>query len=207
MQSPIASPIKQHVKQNLVDSVLSDVIVNVNKTSVHETTVVTNLIEYLKDLNKNRQYPLMHETMNKIFKDKMTDPSFLSWLASKLNIRTSRFFIYVANWRDRNFKETRGTVNSINDELKQEIFDTWVGNSINSTDEHNGRNLVSISKSKYNDLFHNIENKTVSVNVAVNKRGRTLYQANKMVLTCTVRDIEKNCLIRDIQFLLVKLLA
>ena len=76
----------------------------------------------------------MHETMNKIFKDKMNDPSFLSWLASKLNIRTSRFFIYVANWRDRNFKETRGTVNSINDELKQETFDTWVENSINSTD-------------------------------------------------------------------------
>ena len=89
---------------------------NVNTTSVHETTVVTNLIEYLKDLNKSRQYPLMHETMNKIFKDKMTDPSFLSWLASKLNIRTSRFLIYVANWRDRNFKETRGTANSIDDE-------------------------------------------------------------------------------------------
>ena len=62
----------------------------------------------------------MHETMNKIFKDKMT------WLALKLNIRTSRYFIYVANWKDRNFKETRGTANSIDDELKQEIFDTWV---------------------------------------------------------------------------------
>ena len=41
----LASLIKQRVKQNLVDSVLSDVIVNVNRTSVHETTVVTNLIE------------------------------------------------------------------------------------------------------------------------------------------------------------------
>ena len=122
-----------------------------------------------------------------IFKDKLTDPSFLSWLASKLNIRTSRFFIYVANWRDRNFKETGGTANSIDDELKQEIFE----NSINSTDRCNGRNLISISKSKYNELFHNIENKTVSVDVVVNKRGRTLYQANRMVLTCTVRDIQK----------------
>ena len=84
MQS-LVSPIK-HVKQNLLDSALSGVIVNVNKTSVHETTVVTKLIEYLKDLNKNRQYPLMHHSMNKIFNDKMTDPSFLSWLASKLNI-------------------------------------------------------------------------------------------------------------------------
>ena len=163
---------------------------NVNTTSVHETTVVTNLIEYLKDLSKNRQYPLMHETMNKIFKDKMTDPSFLSWLASKLNIRTSRFLIYVANWRDRNFKETRGTANSIDDELKQEIFDTWVENSINSTDGRNGRNLVSISKSKYNELFNNIENKTVSVNVVMKRRERALYQANRMVLTCTVRDIQ-----------------
>ena len=163
---------------------------NVNTTSVHETTVVTNLIEYLKDLNKNRQYPLMHETMNKIFKDKMTDPSFLSWLASKLNIRTSRFLIYVANWRDRNFKETRGTANSIDDELKQEIFDTWVENSINSTNGRNGRNLVSISKSKYNELFNNIENKTVSVNVVMKRRERALYQANRMVLTCTVRDIQ-----------------
>ena len=152
----------------------SDVIVNVNTASVHETTVVTNLIEYLKDLNKKQQYPLMHEIMNKIFKDKMSDPSFLSWLASKLNIWTSRFFIYVANWGDHSFKETRGTANSIDDELKQEIFDTWVENSINSTDGRNGRNLVSISKSKYNELFHNIENKTISVNVVVNKRGRTL---------------------------------
>ena len=163
---------------------------NVNTTSVHETTVVTNLIEYLKDLNKNRQYPLMHETMNKIFKDKMTDPSFLTWLASKLNIQPSRFLIYVANWRDRNFKETRGTANSIDDELKQEIFDTWVENSINSTDGRNGRNLVSISKSKYNELFNNIENKTVSVNVVMKIRERALYQANRMVLTCTVRDIQ-----------------
>ena len=148
---------------------------NVNTTSVQETTVVTNLIENLKDLNKNQQYLLMHETMNKIFMVKMTDPRFLSWLASKLNIRTSKFLIYVANWRDHNFKETRGTGNSIDDELKQEIFDTWVENSINSTDGRNGRNLVSISKSKYDELFHNTENKTVSVNVVVNKRGRTLY--------------------------------
>ena len=139
----------------------------------------------------------MHETMNKIFKDKMTDPSFLSWLGSKLNIRTSIFLIYVANWRDRNFKETRGTANSTDDKLKREIFDTWIENSINSTDGHNGRNLISISKSKYNELFHNIENKTVSFNVVVNKRGRTLYQANRMVLTMFV-IFKKSCLIRDI---------
>ena len=173
----------------------SDVIVNVNTASVHETTVVTNLIEYLKDLNKKQQYPLMHEIMNKIFKDKMSDPSFLSWLASKLNIRTSRFFIYVANWRDHSFKETRGTANSIDDELKQEIFDTLVENSINSTDGCNGRNLVSISKSKYNELFDNIENKMVCTKLI------------EWFLHALFVIFKKSCLIRDIQFLLVKLLA
>ena len=82
----LASPIKQRVKQNLVDSVLSDVIVNVNIKSVHETTVVANLIEYLKDLIKTRENPVIHETTNKTFEDEMTEPRFLSWLGSKLNI-------------------------------------------------------------------------------------------------------------------------
>ena len=82
----LASPIKQRVKQNLVDSVLSDVIVNFNIKSVHETTVVANLIEYLKDLIKTRENPVIHETTNKTFEDEMTEPRFLSWLGSKLNI-------------------------------------------------------------------------------------------------------------------------
>ena len=81
---------------------------NIHSASIHEATVVSSVIDYLKELNKKSQYPLMHQTMHNVFKDKMNDTNFLQWLASKLNIRPCRLFNYVANWKDRNFTETRG---------------------------------------------------------------------------------------------------
>ena len=65
------------------------------------------IITYLKELNKKGQYPTMHQAMPNVFKDKMNDTDVSEWLASKLNIRLSRFFINVANWKNRNFVETR----------------------------------------------------------------------------------------------------
>ena len=50
----------------------------------------------------------MHRTIHNVFKDKTNDTEFLKWLASKLNIRSSRFLIFVANGKDMNFVETRG---------------------------------------------------------------------------------------------------
>ena len=91
----LSSPIKHTVKRNLASSVLMDVIINTDSESIHETTIVTSLIDYLKELNKQGQYPAMHKTMHSVFKNKMNDTDFLKWLASKLNIRTSRFLTYM----------------------------------------------------------------------------------------------------------------
>ena len=55
------------------DTMLPDVALNTDVDSIHEATVISNLIDYLSDLKQKHQYPT-HETMNKIFKDKMTDP-------------------------------------------------------------------------------------------------------------------------------------
>ena len=104
----------------------------------------------------------MHQTMHNVFKDKMNDTNFLKWLASKLNIRPCRFFNYVANWKDRNFTETRGK-NELPLEVRQAIYDTWVENSISSTDWCNGRNVINISRHKYFSLYHDIENKKIVV--------------------------------------------
>ena len=116
---------------------MAEVVVNADSASIHEATVVSSVIDYLKELNKKSQYPLMHQTMHNVFKDKMNDTNFLKWLASKLNIRPCRFFNYVANWKDRNFTETRGK-NELPLEVRQAIYDTWVENSISSTDCRNG---------------------------------------------------------------------
>ena len=57
--------------------------------------------------------------MNKIFKDKMTDPKFLKRLSGKLEICFSRFKTYISTWRKQKFKETRGTSNVMLLESKQ----------------------------------------------------------------------------------------
>ena len=155
----LSSPIKSTVTRNLTDSVLSDVIVNADSNSVHEAIAVSNLTDHLRDLNQKRLFSKLHETMNSIFKGKMTDENFLKWLAVKLEVRPSRFCIQLANWRERNFREARGS-KSMPVESKQKIY-MWVENSISSNDARNGRNLINISKNKYNTMYRNIENKSV----------------------------------------------
>ena len=54
------SPGKSTVKKKLANSVLAKVVVNADSASIHEATVVSSVIYYLKELNKKSQYPIMH---------------------------------------------------------------------------------------------------------------------------------------------------
>ena len=129
--------------------------------------------------------------LNKIFKDQLENINFVRWLGNRLGIQPSKFETYVKNWRSRNFSETRGRL-GLSVETKQKIYDTWIAaNSINSTDARNGRNVISISKQNYITKFGDLENKEILVEEKKNKRGRSLYYANKMIITCTVRDVVK----------------
>ena len=106
-----------------------------------------SLINNLKKLNKERKFPLFHETLNNIFGDNLENDKFLKWLSGKLDIRHQRFTKYVIKWRENKFKETRGRQEQI--EIKQKVYDTWLKNAINSTDGRNGRNMVKLSKGKF----------------------------------------------------------
>ena len=96
---------------------------------------------------------------------------------------SSRFYIHVVNWRDRNFREVMEASQIQLIESKQKCYDMQVTNSINSTDARNGENLISISKSKYNTLYRSIENKSVQINSIVHKRGKTALRVNRIMLT------------------------
>ena len=115
---------------------------------------------------------------------------FLRWLASKLNIRLPRFLIYIANWKDRNFVETRGKSELLL-EVRQNIYDTWVENSIMSTECRNGQNVINISKHKYFLIYDKIQNRKGDVEEKTNKRGHVQYQAYSMFLTCTAHNLFK----------------
>ena len=58
-----------------------------------------------------------------------------------------------------------------------------------STDCHNGQNVINISKHKYFLMYDMIQN-MVDVEEKTNKRGHVQYQANIMVLTCSVHNIQ-----------------
>ena len=73
--------------------------------------------------------------------------------------------------------------------VRRAIYDTWVENSISSTDCCNGWNVINISKVKYFSLYRYIENKKIVVEKKKNKRRPVQFQANRMILICTVSNI------------------
>ena len=128
-----------------------------------------SLINNLKKLNKERKFPLFHETLNNIFGDNLENDEFLKWLSGKLDIRHQRFTKYVIKWRENKFKETRGRQEQI--EIKQKVYDTWLKNAINSTDGRNGRNMVKLSKRKFLEQYGKINHSNIVIEELKNKRA------------------------------------
>ena len=116
-----------------------------NSETKFESMVSTALINHLKQLNKDHKFPLLHETLNNIFGEQLNDESFTKWLSCKLQIRHSKFNEYHSKWRKSLFSEIHGR-QELSQNIKQNIYNTWIKNSINSTDGRNGRNLVKLSK-------------------------------------------------------------
>ena len=151
--------------------------------------VSTTLINHLKQLNKDCNFPLLHETLNNVFGEQLNDGSFTKCLSCKLQIRRSKFNEYHSNWRRSLFSENRGR-QELSQNVKQNIYDTWIKNSINSTDSRNGRNLVKLSKRTYIVQYGTIKNNEAVTEEVKNKRGQTYYSADCMVVTCTIRSIQ-----------------
>ena len=201
------SPVKKKVVRKLdKDSRLSDVLINSTAGSIHEGKVVNSLIDYLKDLNFSRQYPLFHSMINKIFKEQLDNDDFVKWLASRLGIRPSKFSISLQCWNEKQFVECRGR-SRLSLEKQQIVYDTWLNNSINSTDARNGRNVIRSSKRKYLEMYQGLENKDIVMEEKVNKRGQKYFHVNKMIVTCTSRNIQKQLADKGIIVSLGKVLS
>ena len=124
--------------------------------------ISTALINHLKQLNKNCKFPLLHETLNNIFVEQLNDESFTKWFSCKLQIRHSKFNEYHSKWRKSLFSEIHGR-QELSQNVKQNIYNTQIKNSINSTDGRNGRNLVKLSKRKYIEQYGTIKNNVVVI--------------------------------------------
>ena len=108
-------------------------------------------------------------------------------MVNKLNIRPSKFTIYVKKRRDNSFQELRGRQEKL--EIKQKIYHRWIKNAINTTDGRNGLGIVKISKRKYFEQYGTITDSNINIEEFKNKHGQTYLSANRMVITQTVRSI------------------
>ena len=107
-------------------------------------------------------------------------------MAKKLDIRPSKFSIYVQRWRENNFEESRGQ-NNLLIETELAVYNTWLENSIVSTDGRNGRNEINISKRQYlqmcgeirSDLIELTEKKQKGQDDGLwPKKGSDMYSKN-----------------------------
>ena len=108
-------------------------------------------------------------------------------MVNKLNIRPSKFTIYVKKRRDNSFQKLRGRQEQL--EIKQKIYHRRIKNAINTTDGRNGLGIVKISKRKYFEQYGTITDSNINIDEFKNKHGQTYLSANRMVITRTVRSI------------------
>ena len=152
---PEIKSVQNHPKS--MDSILEE---NFNENKF-ESLVSEALVNHLKFLNKDKNYPEFHETLSNILGDHLNDETFLKWLANKLNVRPLQLTIYIKKWRDNLFQETRGRQEQLG--IRQKIFDTRIKNAIITTDGRNGRNIVKISKRKYLEQYGTITNSDINI--------------------------------------------
>ena len=117
----------------------------------------------MKALNKETKFPTFHRLLNEVFGGQLNGEAFLAWLAKNFELRSSKFSQYILKWRENEFKEARGR-NKIPIEIQNKIYNTWIENSIVSTDGRNGRNVVNIFKRQFLQKYGEIQSNLVELN-------------------------------------------
>ena len=156
---------------------------------IKEADVYHSLMKHLKLIKHKRQQFL--SLLFKLFGiERLTDiyrHLFISWPLLSMDRRNLKRSI--ERWFSSGMEESRGKW-ALSNEIRQDIYDTWVENITPSTDDRNDRVSVKIAKLAYLKKYKEIENKTVQLKEGKNKRGCTII-ANRMILTETVCSIQK----------------
>ena len=161
----------------------------------YDTVLSDSLISFLKDLYVKRKFSKFYEFLHGIISARVNDNNFMIWLAKQFCAKHRRFqFItQLKKWTNNNFVELRGN-KSLSLEVQQCVYDTWLENCINSTDNRNGRVMINISEKQYNSKFGSLENKDIEIVKSTSKHKKNILSANRMVVTCTLRRLQEKLL-------------
>ena len=124
---------------------------------------------YLKTIINKRQH-FISLAENIFGLERLTDTSFVYFLASELNTNDSKLKRSISRWIHSGMEEVHGK-SGLPSESRQKIYNIWVDNSIPSTDNRNDRCSVKMSKAEYLKIYEGIENNGIEIEEKVNKRG------------------------------------
>ena len=164
------------------------------------------MIKRLRKLKSERKFSQFYSLFDQLFGERSDDESFLRWLVSKqLGMSLYGFRKSYEEWCNREFKDPRGR-RKLSPEVIKEVYDTYIDNSISSTDGRNGRSTVKQSLSKFLQIYgQEMVHKDIKLEEKV-KRNRTVYTANRRIATCTIRAIQKKLQEEGVQISIGKLL-
>ena len=144
---------------------------------------------FLREMKKNRHrsnkiFPELYS----IFGVKLVHDKHLSkWVAKSLGMRTTRFRERLRKWLNGELSG-RGRPR-VTAAKAQAIFDAWIAHSTISVDRRDGRDMVRIPMTEYQDRYKGIE--TSLVKPYTNKRNTLMAEAPRYMSHKTVREMEK----------------
>ena len=148
-----------------------DILAHTDAVGIKEADVYHSLMKHLKLIKNKRQQFL--SLLFKLFGiERLADTAFIYLLATKLSMDRRNLKRSIECWFSSGMEESRGKW-ALSNEIRQDIYDTWVENITPSTDDRNDRVSVKIAKLAYLKKYKEIENKTVQLKEEKNKR---LYQ-------------------------------
>ena len=171
----------------------ADILSGIEKPNAEEADLIKCLLQYLGQLHEDNHQRFKMMIVDIFGLDRVSDNSFLFFLASKLDINYQNFKKSMKRWMDSGMEEKQGKTKSHDLSLQdiQDIYDMWCENAQPSTDNRNNRCQVRMSKAEYLKKYSGIENNNIEVQEVFNKRGRKNVLINRMIFTSTVRGIQK----------------
>ena len=185
---------------------IDKILTYTESSDIYEAKMCQVLPNELSHLHKLKRYSVFHEKLHVFFGEQLNNENFLKQIADKLGIRKSRFADTVRHWEAIQYKESRGR-EGINFESKQTIYKSQIENCITSTDGQNGRNVVQVTKRKYLEKYGELSHESIRLEEHQNKCGKLYNSSNHLVLTCTMRNIQKKFLEKGLAISLGKVLS
>ena len=163
-----------------------------NQTSYVECSVryIKTLIHQSKRSIKKRISTAKH--IKQVFSDKLTDETFMEYLARHLNFDSTTELRTYISWSEKDYSYVTGRrEHAVSEETAQKVVDFWKQHSVVSVDRRNDRHLVRISKRKCHPTYLKVSDDERSIHMKDTIVTGKL-EAHRHIYTTSFRKLHKS---------------